>query len=84
MTIPNQVFTFVLTALVLLVGLDFLFRSAGPRPHAGYRRFVGRLWGAVVRHTTRFVRWAWREYAQFIVGVITGVLGILYFQGHFK
>lgn len=78
----NQLFGFLLIILVMLIGLDFLTRSIGPRAHRAYRAWLGRAEAFVRRQITDFLRWAWREYSQFIVGLAVGVLATLYFTGH--
>jgi len=78
--VVNEVFGFVLVIFVMGIGLDFLFRS-NPRIHGAYRRSVRRLGTFCSRQLSRFLRWAWREYSQFIVGSVA-TLALLYLTGH--
>ena len=80
----NQFLGYVFVIVVMLVGLDFLFRSGGPRAHGAYRRWLGRVRAFLSRQMARFIRWAWREYSQFIVGFATGILAALYYTGHLQ
>ena len=76
----NQlVFGFVLPVIIMLVGLDCLLRMQ-PRMRAGYHRLLRRVGGHFLRQVTRFARWAWREYHQFILGAVT-MLALLYYMG---
>lgn len=82
--IQNQIFNFALIILIMVAGADFMARSSGHRTHASYRRIVGNVRRFCWQHITRFVRWAWHEYSQFIVGLAVGILLALYFTGHFQ
>lgn len=79
--IANQLVVFSLTILIMLVGLDFLMRAMGPRAHGAYRRELRRGFGFARRQITRFMRWAWREHHEFVLGAIAGALAVLYFTG---
>ena len=76
MPVANQLFGFGLIILVMLVGLDFLARSAGPRAHAGYRRMLGR----IGRELGRVSRRLWRRHWKFFVGVAVGIMLTVYFS----
>ena len=79
----NTLLGFGLTIGVMLFGMDLVTKSAGPRFNAQYRRVLRAAYTFLRRHVTRFVRWAWREYKQFIIGTAVGVCATLYFTGHF-
>lgn len=70
---------FSIILLVLLIGFDLVTRSAGPRVHSAYRRTVSRVGRYLGRQISRFARFVWARYHQFILGVVSGVIFTLYF-----
>jgi hypothetical protein len=83
MNAQNTLFGFALTIGIMLFGFDIVTRTAGPRFNAQYRRVLRATYNFLRRNVSRFVRWAWRGYKQFIIGTAFGVIATLYFTGHF-
>lgn len=79
----SQVFAFIVVISILLVGVDFMAKGAGPRVHGGYRRGLSRFERAIRERVVRFANWAWLGYHQFIIGVGVGIMLALYFLGRF-
>ncbi len=75
-------FGFCLIIGFMLIGGDVLTRST-PIVNRQYRRVLRGVYIFLRRHVTRFVRFAWREYKQFIIGTAVGTIATLYFTGHF-
>ena len=78
----NQLLMFALVIGIMLVGMDFITKAAGFQ--AMYRRILNRTWRYIRGHVSRFLRFAWREYKQFIVGTAAGIIATLYCTGHFS
>lgn len=83
MNLLNVVFYFALVIGIMLFGFDIMLRPT-PWAHTRYRRALRAIYKGIHRQLSRFVRWAWREYRQFIFGTVTGALLVLYFTGHFR
>ena len=79
----NTLFGFILIFVIMGLGLDIMFRG-NPTIHGAYRRTVSQILRYIRQRLARFVRWAWHNYRQFIVGFAVGVLTVLYFTGHFQ
>ena len=79
----NQLFVFSLVIGTMLVGTDVMLRGT-PAVQRQYRRVLRGTWNFIKRNVTRFVRWAWRNYRQGIIGFAIGLLVALYFTGHFQ
>mgnify|MGYP006935549254 CR=1 FL=1 len=71
----EAVFTLLVTIGVMLVGVDFLAKSMGPRAHRAYRQILK---GVMVRFRN-FVKKKFQTNRKFFVGVLAGVLLALYF-----
>ncbi len=78
----NAIFGFALVIGIMLVGGDLITRSTPPI-NRQYRRVLRGVYSFFRRHISRFVRWSWREYKQFIIGTAVGIIATLYFTGHF-
>ena len=83
MSPQNTLFGFVVTIGLVLLGFDIVTRTAGPAFHSRYRRVLRAVYNFFRRQISRFVRWSWRGYKQFIIGTAFGVIATLYFTGHF-
>ena len=83
MNSQNTLFGFVVTIGLVLFAFDIVTRMAGPAFHTRYRRVLRGVYNFLRRHISRFVRWSWRGYKQFIIGTAFGAIATLYFTGHF-
>jgi len=77
----DAIFTFGFVIAVFIVVLGVALNTVSPRLAAAYRRGLANVARAARRQVTRFARWAWRNYHQFIVGVGVGIVLTLYFLG---
>lgn len=67
--------TVVICLIVMVVAIGFLVRAAaGPRGHAAYNRFWGRVIHNTARHFGRFLRWTirnhWSQWLAFAAGML--------------
>ena len=76
----NQLFGFVLVIGIMLLGTDVITRATPPI-HRAYRRCLREVFSFLRRNFVRFIRWAWRNYRQGIVGFILAII-LMALTGH--
>jgi len=76
----DLLFSFTLIIVIMLIGTDVMLHGS-PAVQRRYRAALRAVFTFVRRHTVRFVRWAWQNYRQGIIGFILGLVAATYFAG---
>jgi hypothetical protein len=84
MATANQVINYLFIIFIMFLAADLMFQISGTRRlQAMYRRLIGRIANFFLHHLTFAIRWVWQRFHQYILGIASGILLVLYYQGFF-
>lgn len=77
----TTIFTAIIVVILMFVGVGFLVRGVfGPRAATAYQHQIQIFVNFVIRHTYRFLRWAWLGYWRYILTFVAGFMVAVYWM----